>query len=135
MNAPTLLNPKTLPLTEGIGYSQIAITHSGRLAFVSGQVALRDDGTPVPSDLDAQADVVIENLSRALVALESPVHSIIQLRIYVVDLTPLNVEMVMGKLGAFLKGARPSLTGVGVQSLASPEFRIEIEMIVQLPEA
>ena len=79
--------------------------------------------------------MVIDNLSRALAALESPAHDILQLRIYVVDLTPLKVETVMGKLGAFLKGARPSLTGVGVQNLASPEFRLEIEKVVQLAEA
>ncbi|MEO9299862.1 RidA family protein [Devosia alba] len=133
MTTPTLLNPNTLPQTESIGYSQIAIAHTGRMAFVSGQVAISDDELPVSGSLDAQADIVIENLSRALAALDGAARDIIQLRIYIVDLKPSSVEIVMGKLATFLNGARPGLTGVGVQSLASPEFLLEIEMVVQLP--
>ena len=131
----SLLNPAALPQTESIGYSQIAIANTGRLAFVSGQVAISSDGSPVPGSFEAQTDIVIDNLSRALAALEAAPSDIAQLRVYAVDLTPQRVETVMGGLGKLLDGARPSLTGVGVQSLAAPEFLIEIEMVVQLSAA
>ncbi len=132
MTAPTLLNPSSLPHTETIGYSQIAVAHTGRLAFVSGQVAAGVETHTAPKDFDAQAGLVIQNLSKALLALSATPHDIVQLRIYVVDLTPARVETAMSKLRSFLEGAKPSLTGVGVSSLASPDYLIEIEMIVQL---
>ena len=135
MTAPALLNPGSLPQTEAIGYSQIAVSHTGRLAFVSGQVATRSDNQAIPEDLVGQVDIVIQNLSHALAALAATPHDIIQLRIYIVGLTPARVELTMGRLCGFLDGAKPSLTGIGVSGLASPDFAIEIEMVVQLPPA
>ncbi len=133
MTAPNRLNPPTLPNSEAIGYSQISIT-TGRLAFVSGQVAIPADGGLIPADIVSQTDLIIANLTEALKALEASPHDIAQIRIYVVDMTPVEVETVMRKMGEFLSGAKPSLTGIGVSALASPEFLLEIEMVVQLAD-
>jgi len=132
MDRLTRLNPSTLPATEELGYSQITISNPGRLAFVSGQVAVPGNGEPIPGDLAGQTDRVIGNLAKALEALDASPLDIVQLRIFVVDITPAVVGAVMEKVGHFLAGAKPSLTGVGVPGLASPEFLIEIEMVVQM---
>lgn len=58
-------------------------------------------------------------------------HDIVQMRIYVTDLTDETLSEAMKQLTVFLNGARPSLTGVGVAKLASPDLQIEIEMVVQ----
>ena len=63
------MNPPALPDAGKVGYSQISIAHPSPLAFVSGQVAWRPDGTAAPASLAAQAAIVIENLKRALDAL------------------------------------------------------------------
>ncbi|MCR8548004.1 RidA family protein [Salipiger sp. P9] len=133
MDPLTRMNPPTLPDAGRAGYSQISVAPPGRLAFVSGQVAWRRDGGAVPGTLAEQTRVVIENLGHALAALEAGPEQIVQMRAYTTDLSPETLELVMTRLGAFLAGARPSLTGVGVRSLAAPDLLLEVEMVVSVP--
>lgn len=127
------MTPETLPDSTKAGYSQISIVPPGPLAFVSGQVAWRRDGGPVPGDLAEQADVVFGNLRAALDALSAGPEDIVQMRAYMTDLRPGTLDLIGGKLGAFLGGAQPSVTGVGVAALAAPELQVEIEMVVRVP--
>jgi enamine deaminase RidA (YjgF/YER057c/UK114 family) len=55
------------------------------------------------------------------------------MRIYMTDLRPETQEIVMGLLLPFLDGVQPSITGVGVASLATPDLQLEIEMVVRVP--
>ncbi|QUS36302.1 RidA family protein [Falsirhodobacter algicola] len=127
------MNPTSLPDAGRAGYSQITVVPPGPLAFVSGQVAWRRDGGPVPGDIAEQADIVIENLSLALTALNARPDRIVQMRIYMTDLHQGALDSVMAKIGAFLDGAQPSLTGVGVTALAAPDLKLEVEMVVSVP--
>ncbi|KIC49303.1 RidA family protein [Tateyamaria sp. ANG-S1] len=129
----TRLNPDTLPDPSDLGYSQISIAGPGRLAFVSGQVALSTDGSDAPSSLDGQVAKVIENLKHALAALSAKPQDIVQMRIYMTDLDDEAMSVAMPPLTAFLQGARPSVTGIGVAALAMPGLKIEVEMVVHLP--
>ena len=130
----TRLNPPTLPDVSGIGYSQISVMVPGRVAHVSGQVAVPADGGPVPADLPGQAKVVAANLRAALAALSASGRDVVSVRVYAVDLTPARVAEAMPHLMAVLDGARPSLTGIGVAALAAPELLLEVEMVVRLPD-
>ncbi|MGH6763997.1 MAG: RidA family protein [Phyllobacterium sp.] len=67
----TRMNPPNLPNSAQMGYSQISIVEPGRMAYVSGQVAWRPNGEPVPSDLVEQARIAAANAKAALDALES----------------------------------------------------------------
>ena len=127
------MNPPTLPDAGRVGYSQISVIPPGPLAFVSGQVPWRRDGGAVPADLEEQTGVVVENLSHALSALDARPEQIAQVRIYMTELRPETQEVVMTRLAAFLGGAQPSLTGIGVSALAAPDLQLEIEMVVSLP--
>lgn len=127
------MNPQALPDAGKVGYSQISIIQPGQLAFVSGQVAWRADGGSVPGALAEQTAIVIENLQGALTALGANPLDIVQMRIYMTDLTSKTQEVAMTQIMEFLAGAQPSLTGVGVTALASPDLQIEVEMIVQVP--
>ena len=128
------LNPQALPDAGKIGYSQITVSTPGRIAFVSGQVAWLADGSGTPQDLAEQTAVVIGNLKAALAAVHATQHDILQMRIYLTELTPENQELVMEQLLGFLDGARPSVTGLGVVALAAPDLKLEIEMTVQVPQ-
>ncbi|XWN32392.1 MAG: RidA family protein [Devosia sp.] len=127
------MNPTSLPDAGKIGYSQISIAPPGRLAFVSGQVAWRPDGGAVPGSLAEQTAVVVANLSGALDALEATPHDIVQMRVYLTDLRSETQEIAMAEILHFLNGARPSLTGIGVAALASPDLQIEVEMVIRVP--
>lgn len=129
----TRMNPPSLPDAAAAGYSQISITEPGRLAFISGQVAWRADGQPTPLTLSEQAEVVIANARAALAAIGATPADIAIVRCYVVDLTPDRLETLMPHIHAFFEGAQPSLTGIGVAALASPELQLEIEMTVRVP--
>lgn len=128
------INPATLPNAASMGYSQIVIATPGTLAFVSGQVAQTADGSGVPDGLAAQTTQVVANLAGALKAVGACPHDIVQMRIYVMDLDDDAMAIAMPPVMAFLNGAAPSLTGIGVAALAGPDLKIEIEMIVRVPD-
>ncbi|MTH80170.1 RidA family protein [Paracoccus aestuariivivens] len=129
----TRLNPPKLPNSEAIGYSQISIAAPGRMAYISGQVALPPEGGPVPADLAEQMKVVARNLRAALEALDAGPEHIVIAKCYVVDLTPERLAALMPPLLEAFDGAKPSLTGIGVAALAGPEFQVEVEVTVRLP--
>jgi enamine deaminase RidA (YjgF/YER057c/UK114 family) len=65
-----LVNPETLH--RPTGYSHVAQVTAGRLAYISGQVALDRAGELVgPGDIRAQARQVFENLRAALKAVDA----------------------------------------------------------------
>ena len=128
----TRLNPPTLPDASALGYSQITTVEPGRLAFISGQVASRTSGEPAPDDLAEQAELVIQNAKAALGAVGASAEDLIMVRVYVVDLSPERLEIVMPYLHTLFDGAQPSLTGVGVAALAGPNLQLEIEMVARL---
>jgi enamine deaminase RidA (YjgF/YER057c/UK114 family) len=130
----TRINPQSMPDASQAGYSQISVVEPGRLAFVSGQVAWRRGDGAVPGTLPEQVDIVTENLAAALDALGATTHDIAQIRIYAVDLDAESMGIGMAALGKFLNGAQPSLTGIGVSALASPDLKIEVEMVVRVPD-
>ncbi len=123
------LNPPGMPDAGPLGYSQVAIAATGRMVFISGQVAIPRDGSPVPAGLEDQTRIVLENLETALAAAGATVDDVASLRIYVVDLDPVQVGPLMALVAARFGGQAPALTGIGVSALAGPEFRIEIEAV------
>lgn len=131
--AITRLNPASLPDAGAAGYSQISIVEPSRLAFISGQVAWRRDGGPVPDTLAGQAEMVVGNAKAALAAVGGSAKDLVMVRVYLVDLTPERVGVLWPQLHALFDGTQPSLTGIGVAALASPELQLEIEMVVRLP--
>ena len=128
----TRLNPPSLPDAGAMGYSQITTVEPGKLAFISGQVAWRPGGEPVPTTLQQQAHLVAQNARAALEAIGASPQDIILARIYLVDLTPERMQKVMPILMALFDGAQPCITGVGVAALAGPDLQLEMEMTVRL---
>lgn len=128
------MNPSTLPDAGKVGYSQISIVEPGRMAYISGQVAWRPNGEPVPDNLSGQMKLVSANAKAALSAIGATASDIVMARIYVVNLTPERLEEVMPPFLATFEGARPCVTGVGVQALAGPDLQVEMELVVRLPD-
>jgi len=129
----TRLNPPSLPDASEIGYSQISIVEAGRMAYVSGQVAWRPGGEPVPADLAEQMKIVAANAGSALEVLGATPADIVIARCFMTDLTPDRLEQVVPPLLDFFAGANPCLTGIGVAALAAPDLQVELELTVRLP--
>lgn len=126
------LNPAGLPDWSSL-FSQVVVADSGsvRIAVVSGQVGV-DAGQKIAGDgsLQAQFDRACQNLDTALRAADLGMRDVAKLTIYVVGYSRDDDAMIAGTLSPyFAQGSRPALTLVGVQALARPEFRIEIEAL------
>ncbi len=128
------LNPPTLPDSTALGYSQITTVEPGRMAYISGQVASRPGGEPVPEDLAAQARIVAENARAALDAVGATPEDIVIARIYMTDLNDQTLEQAFPAILELFAGAEPCVTGIGVAALAGPDLKIEMEMTVRLPD-
>ncbi|MGH6762721.1 MAG: hypothetical protein ACRECW_14165 [Phyllobacterium sp.] len=50
------------------------------------------------------------------------------------DLNPETLEQVFPVILELFDGAKPSITGVGVASLAAPDLKVELELTVRLPD-
>lgn len=128
------LNPPSLPDAGDMGYSQISIVEPGRMAYISGQVAWRANGEPVPDKLAEQMKIVSQNALTALTAIGAKPDHVVIARVYLVDLTPERLEELMPEFIATFQGAQPCVTGVGVQALAAPDLQVEMELVVRLPD-
>lgn len=128
------INPASLPDSTALGYSQITIVEPGRMAYVSGQVATRPGGEPVPDDLVEQTRIVAANAKAALDALGATPKDIVIARIFMTDLNEHALEAAFPVLLEMFDGAQPCVTGVGVAALAGPDLKIEMELTVRLPD-
>jgi enamine deaminase RidA (YjgF/YER057c/UK114 family) len=108
-------------------YSHTATVPAGtELVFLSGQVAVRVDGT-TPSTIGEQADLVFGNIVELLrVQGLSPT-----------DIVKLTTFMVVGQDGDAVRAARirhlgahrPASTAVFVAGLVEPQWLVEVEAI------
>ncbi len=119
--------------TAALGFSHISVAEPGRLAFLSGQIAVAPGGGEVPEDLAGQAKLATASLAAALEELEASAQDIVMLRVYVVDATSEAFGQAVAPLRELLGDAMPSITTIGVQALYKPEIMVEIEMVVRLP--
>lgn len=110
-------------------YTQVVAATGARQVFVSGQVAVDADGTPVGlGDLAAQTEQVMENLKVALAAAGADFADVTKITTFVVDYRPEHRPVIAEVRSRYLpEGAPPASTLVGVTALAAPEWLIEIE--------
>ncbi|WP_037087811.1 RidA family protein [Neorhizobium vignae] len=131
------LNPPSLTDAFSHLIAHIAITPPGaRLAAVSGQVAIDRSGQLIGgNDHAAQARQCFGNVLNALTTMKADPKDILQMKIYVVRHTPDLVPVIFGA-GADIFGEKWPVcasTWIGVETLALPEWLVEIEVLVALP--
>lgn len=124
----TPLEPKGLFDSQQYGFSQAVTARPGRLVAVSGQVAVDERFQLVGgADLAVQTSQALRNLEAALTAAGARRADVTRLRVFVVGLT-LDKAMAAGRvIGEFFGGPFPAQTMVGITSLVSPDWLIEIE--------
>jgi enamine deaminase RidA (YjgF/YER057c/UK114 family) len=124
-------------LAPGPGYAH-AVTASGRLAFISGQVALDADGKLVgPDDLAAQTRQALGNVHRVLRTLGANWPDVIRFSWYVTDTS--EIQVIRDIRDEFIRPAlgdrpNPASTLVQVAGLFRPDLLIEVEAVAALPD-
>jgi enamine deaminase RidA (YjgF/YER057c/UK114 family) len=123
-------------LAPGPGFAH-AFTVTGKLAFVSGQVALDSDGQVVgPGDLAAQTAQALRNLHRILGALGADWPDVVRFAWYVLDAS--SVQVIRDVRDEFIRDSlgdkpNPASTLVQVSALFRPEFLVEVDAVVAVP--
>ncbi len=127
----------TAGLAPGNGYAH-AVTASGPLAFVSGQVGADADGRVAggPGDLRAQTRQALRNLELVLGELGAGWNDVVRFTWYVVDVA--EVQVIRDVRDEFVRPAlgdlpNPASSLVQVAALFRPEFLVEVEAVVALP--
>lgn len=104
---------------------------TNNLVFLSGQAAVNENGQLVgKDDFDAQAEQVFKNLSRVLDNAGSSLDDVVKVTIFLTDMS--NFEKIISLREKYFSPPYPADTITEVNSLANPEWMIEIEAIAAL---
>jgi enamine deaminase RidA (YjgF/YER057c/UK114 family) len=111
------------------GFSQIVAASGGKTIYISGQTAWNTNKQIIGGrDLGQQARQTLRNVQTAIEAAGGTLGDVVALRIYVVNYTPDQAEVIGSALREFFpETKRPASTWIGVFALAVPDFLIEIE--------
>ncbi|ANZ39321.1 enamine deaminase RidA [Lentzea guizhouensis] len=124
-----------LPDTPGYAH---AVAVSGRLVFVSGQVAVDETGCVVGvDDLAAQTRQALSNLHHVISRFGADWSDVVKFTWYVVDVS--DVQTLRDVRDEILRPAlgevhNPASTLVQVAALFGPEFLVEVEAVVAVPD-
>src|ERR671916_2149846 len=126
----TRIDPDTVPPPPRGRYSHAARVDigAGSLLFVSGQVALGDDGAIVGAgDMEQQAQRVFTLLERILADQGAGFGDVVSIRTFVTDMG------LLASYGAvrarYLTGPPPTSTTVEVSRLFRPEALVEVDLV------
>ena len=121
-----LTNPDTL-YPPPSNYSHIVEVPGGsRLAFISGQVGARPDGS-TPEDFADQVEQTLQNLTAALAAIDMEITDLVRLNAYITAAG--DVATFRDVRDRWSGGHAAASTLVEVAALASPAWHVEIEAV------
>jgi 2-iminobutanoate/2-iminopropanoate deaminase len=106
----------------------VTVEGAQKLVFAAGQVAADVDGKVLPpEDFDAQAKMVMQNLTNALAAGGAKISDVTKITIYICN--PHDVPKARGILQQYFGDHPPGSTLCILRGLANPNFLLEIEAI------
>jgi enamine deaminase RidA (YjgF/YER057c/UK114 family) len=125
INPPTLFSPP--------GFSHVVEVSGGRTVFISGQVAFDPSFQLVgKDDFRIQAQQVFENLKVALAAVGANFTHVVQIHIYLIDMT--NLPVFMEVRDQYVNTQHPpASTAIEVRKLAREGLLLEVDAIASIP--
>ena len=127
------INPDNLPIPQT--YTHVVVARGNKLVFVAGQEPEDRQGKVVGAgDLGAQARQVFANLGHALAAAGARTDQVAKITIYVVRYQAKYLPVIEDARVSLFGNHRPVDTVVGVESLARPEYLIEVDAIAVADE-
>jgi enamine deaminase RidA (YjgF/YER057c/UK114 family) len=122
----TYLNPSTVHTPQGSYTHTASVPAGSQLIFISGQVAMRPDGS-VPRSVAEQTEVVFSNLAACLAAHDLDMGAVVKITSYLVS--GVDIQTVREVRKRYFGSHSPTSTAVFVPALASPDYLLEIEAI------
>jgi len=127
-----LINPPQLHDGSPFGMSQAVIDTASATVYISGQIDWDANHQVSCHTVEGQLLKALANLTAVLDASGSSVESLLSLRVYVRGELGEFIGDIAPIVAQFLGKSRPSVTGIGVSSLVSPEILVEIEATAAL---
>ncbi len=132
-NQIQFLNPDGL--LKNPAFSQVAVTQgNGKTIYIGGQDAANEKGEIMgKGSLAEQTEQVMKNLQTALTACGATFENVVKLNIYIVQGQDLREGFRASQ--KFLGGLKnpPTITGLFVAALATPDYLVEIDAIAFVP--
>ena len=127
--AKQFLQPADLFPSAEYGFAQVVAAEGKKLIFCAGQTAWDKDNNIIGGDdLGQQMAKTLENIGIALGEAGASLSDVCRLTIYIVNYNPGMLDTIAAELHkAFDADALPANTLLGIQSLALPEFLVEME--------
>jgi enamine deaminase RidA (YjgF/YER057c/UK114 family) len=109
------------------------VTEGGKTVWLRGQCPQNlDDGANIDSnDPVKQTHKVMKNIVQLINEAGGEIKHLVKLVVYITDIK--NREAVYRTIGQYTKGVYPVSTGLIVNSLARPEWLVEIDAIAVIP--
>jgi enamine deaminase RidA (YjgF/YER057c/UK114 family) len=128
----TLGNPATVPAPPTPAYSHTAYVTQGPMLYVSGQIALDENGkVDAPGDMTRQSEVIMSLLERILAAHGAGFADVVTIRSF---LTDIDLRTEYGAVRRrYFPGPPPTSTTVEVPRLFHPDALIEVEIVAAVP--
>ena len=130
----TLINPTTLPQPRGYNHA-VRAWPCGRMLFLSGQIGWTSNEAFVSKEILGQFSQALANLQIAVKAGGGRMDDIVQMRIYVTDMSAYKRSLKdLGKVWReFFGGYYPAITLLEVKGLFDEKAKVEIEAMAVLP--
>ena len=119
-----LLNPKTISAPNGTYSHGVLVTGESKFLAISGQVAIKSDGT-VPDSINEQCELVWGNIIAILEESGMSIKNLIKINSYLTS--PQQIKTFVEIRTKYLHGHCPASTLVVISALADPRFLVEIE--------
>ena len=126
------INPDGLIDATEIGYSQAVV--AGGTLYASGQVGWDADFEVAGDDVESQARQAFENVAVLLAEVDADLDEVAKVTSYLVDPEDRVEDYLAVFSETFDEEPYPAHTILGVEALARPEFLVEVEVEVPLPE-
>lgn len=123
-------NPEGVPAPPRHYVHSIEVPANYRWVSVSGQVALREDGT-VPETMEEQTEMCWQNIVDILAANDMDASNIVKVTQFLLDASHRDAHMAIRN--KFLGDHKPTSTLLVISALAQPEFLVEVEVTAAGP--
>lgn len=121
-------------VAEGIAPLEVPLTHvvrAGDMVYLSGQIAVRADGTLVKGDFAEETRAVLDNIKAGVEAAGGTLDDVVKTTVFLLNATlfaPMN-EVYR----EYFTKPFPARSTI-VAPLSDPDLRIEIEAVAYIPE-
>lgn len=133
MSGKITLTSKALPPPIGVWSHAIQVPAGRSLLFPSGFTSRDSAGNVVaPNDIEGQTRQILENMKAFLAEVGATLEDVVKMIVFVTDLT--GWEKVHAVRREYFPVDPPASTLVQVTSLVEERHKIEIEVVVLLPE-